>query len=110
MADRVGVISKGELILVEEKAELMHKLGKKQLTLQLLQEPLDGDSRRRSPATQLALLERRRSAAPTPTTRRPSATGIAAAARRRSSDAGIGFKDLADQAELARGHLRQTGE
>jgi ABC-2 type transport system ATP-binding protein len=39
MADRVGVISKGELILVEQKAELMHKLGKKQLTLQLL-EPL----------------------------------------------------------------------
>ena len=35
MADRVGVISKGELILVEEKAELMRKLGKKQLTLQL---------------------------------------------------------------------------
>jgi ABC-2 type transport system ATP-binding protein len=35
MADRVGVISKGALILVEEKAELMRKLGKKQLTLQL---------------------------------------------------------------------------
>jgi len=35
MADRIGVISKGELILVEDKAELMHKLGKKQLTLQL---------------------------------------------------------------------------
>jgi len=35
MADRVGVINKGELILVEEKAELMRKLGKKQLTLQL---------------------------------------------------------------------------
>ena len=35
MADRVGVISKGEIILVEEKAELMHKLGKKQLILQL---------------------------------------------------------------------------
>jgi ABC-2 type transport system ATP-binding protein len=35
MADRVGVIAKGELILVEEKAELMHKLGKKQLVLQL---------------------------------------------------------------------------
>ncbi len=35
MADRVGVISKGELILVEEKAELMHKLGRKQLTLHL---------------------------------------------------------------------------
>jgi len=35
MADRVGVIAKGELILVEEKAELMRKLGKKQLVLQL---------------------------------------------------------------------------
>jgi ABC-2 type transport system ATP-binding protein len=39
MADRVGVISKGELILVEDKATLMKKLGKKQLTLNL-QEPL----------------------------------------------------------------------
>ena len=35
MADRVGVISKGELILVEEKSALMQKLGKKQLTLTL---------------------------------------------------------------------------
>jgi ABC-2 type transport system ATP-binding protein len=35
MADRIGIISKGELILVEDKAELMHKLGKKQLTLHL---------------------------------------------------------------------------
>jgi ABC-2 type transport system ATP-binding protein len=35
MADRVGVINKGEIILVEDKAELMRKLGKKQLTLQL---------------------------------------------------------------------------
>ena len=40
MADRIGVINHGELILVEEKAELMRKLGKKQLTLQL-QAPLD---------------------------------------------------------------------
>jgi ABC-2 type transport system ATP-binding protein len=39
MADRVGVISKGELILVEEKTALMKKLGKKQLTLHL-QEPM----------------------------------------------------------------------
>ena len=37
MADRVGVINKGEIILVEEKAELMRKLGQKQLTLQLVQ-------------------------------------------------------------------------
>ncbi len=35
MADRVGVINKGELILVEEKSALMKKLGKKQLTLEL---------------------------------------------------------------------------
>jgi ABC-2 type transport system ATP-binding protein len=35
LADRIGVIHKGELILVEDKAELIRKLGKKQLTLQL---------------------------------------------------------------------------
>jgi ABC-2 type transport system ATP-binding protein len=39
MADRIGVISKGEIILVEEKSVLMRKLGRKQLTLQL-QAPL----------------------------------------------------------------------
>ena len=39
MADRVGVISKGELILVEDKVSLMKKLGKKQLTLNL-QKPM----------------------------------------------------------------------
>jgi ABC-2 type transport system ATP-binding protein len=38
MADRVGVINKGEIILVEEKAALMNKLGRKQLTLHLLHE------------------------------------------------------------------------
>jgi len=35
MADRVGVINKGEIMLVEDKNELMRKLGRKQLTLQL---------------------------------------------------------------------------
>ncbi len=39
MADRIGVINKGELILVEDKIRLMRKLGKKQLTLHL-QEPM----------------------------------------------------------------------
>ena len=39
MADRIGVMSKGEIILVEDKDALMHKLGKKQLTLHL-QSPL----------------------------------------------------------------------
>ncbi len=48
MADRIGVINKGELILVEDKAVLMRKLGKKQLTLtlrtplQALPEALEG--------------------------------------------------------------------
>ena len=37
MADRIGVINKGEIVLVENKAELMRKLGKKQLTLHLQQ-------------------------------------------------------------------------
>jgi ABC-2 type transport system ATP-binding protein len=37
MADRIGVIRQGKLILVEPKADLMHQLGKKQLTLQLHQ-------------------------------------------------------------------------
>ena len=50
MADRIGVISKGEIILVEDKAELMRKLGKKQLTLQL-QHPLDAYPARSSPPT-----------------------------------------------------------
>ena len=39
MADRIGVINRGELIVVEDKVRLMHKLGKRQLTLQL-QSPL----------------------------------------------------------------------
>src|SRR5690606_34731048 len=40
MADRIGVIRKGEIILVEDKDTLMRKLGKKQLSLQL-QRPLE---------------------------------------------------------------------
>jgi ABC-2 type transport system ATP-binding protein len=39
MADRIGVVNQGELIVVEEKRALMKKLGKKQLTLHLV-EPL----------------------------------------------------------------------
>jgi len=37
MADRIGIINKGELIVVEEKTKLMQKLGKRQLTLNLLE-------------------------------------------------------------------------
>lgn len=36
MADRIGVINKGEMILVEDKVTLLHKLGQKKLTIQLL--------------------------------------------------------------------------
>jgi ABC-2 type transport system ATP-binding protein len=39
MADRIGVINKGRLILVEEKSILMQKMGKRQMTLEL-QEPM----------------------------------------------------------------------
>lgn len=41
MADRIGVIRQGELILVEEKATLMRKLGRKQLTLELQEQMLN---------------------------------------------------------------------
>jgi ABC-2 type transport system ATP-binding protein len=41
MADRIGVVNKGELIVVEEKTALMKKLGKKQLTLHLLEPMTD---------------------------------------------------------------------
>ena len=71
MADRIGVINKGEIILVEEKAELMRKLGKKQLTLQLQKQ-----ARRRPGATsphQLDAVARRASSSSTPTTPRASA-------------------------------------
>ncbi len=50
MADRIGVINKGEIILVEDKAGLMQKLGKKQLKLHL-QGRIDDDSAGISPPT-----------------------------------------------------------
>ena len=56
MADRVGVINGGEIILVENKTELMRKLGKKQLVLQLsapmttLPDALDGHRLELSPS------------------------------------------------------------
>ncbi len=40
MAERIGIINKGRIVLVEEKTRLMRQLGKKQLTLHL-QQPLD---------------------------------------------------------------------
>ena len=107
MADRIGVINKGELILVEDKAALMRKLGKKQLTLHL-QEPLAARARRACRRTAGAR-RRRRTSSSTPSTRRPSSTGIADLLRE-LDELGIDFKDLQTERELARGHLRQPGE
>ncbi|HEX8569539.1 MAG TPA: ABC transporter ATP-binding protein [Caulobacteraceae bacterium] len=90
MADRVGVISKGEIILVEEKTVLMRKLGRKELTL-VLQEPLaavppelsEWDLQLKADGNELvygfdANAER---------------TGVPSLLRR-MTDAGIAFKDL----------------
>jgi len=90
MADRIGVINKGELILVEEKSKLMKKLGKKQLTLNLLK-PLEAIPRELS-EWRLAL-----NAAGTELEYTFDAdeehAGIPALLRR-VSDLGIAFKDL----------------
>jgi ABC-2 type transport system ATP-binding protein len=90
MADRIGVINKGELVVVEEKAKLMRKLGKKQLTLHL-QEPMTAVPAElsgwplllRSGGTEL---EYNFDA-------HEESTGIAPLLKR-LADLGIGFKDL----------------
>ena len=90
MADRIGIISKGELILVEDKIELMRKLGKKQLTLHLI-EKLDA-----IPASlagrQLALANDGRELTYTYDTQ-AERTGITALLRS-LHEAGIRFRDL----------------
>ena len=90
MADRIGVINKGEIILVEEKAELMRKLGKKQLTLQL-QNKLDAIPEALS-ARSLALSESGMELVYTYDTQGERAR--IATLLKDLSDLGIGFKDL----------------
>jgi len=90
MADRIGVISKGELILVEEKTELMKKLGKKQMTLHL-QEPMT-----RIPAGLSdwhLILKDSGNELEYNFDAREEGTGIPTLLRR-LSELGIGFKDL----------------
>lgn len=90
MADRVGVILNGELILVEKTADLMQKLGKKTLTLQL-QEPLaalppelaDWSLTLQGDGTELEYVFDSNA----------EKTGVPSLMRR-LSDLGIGFKDL----------------
>ena len=91
MADRIGVINKGEIILVENKTELMHKLGKKQLTLQLHQQldALPAELARHH----LALVRRTATSWSTPTTPKASAPASPACCRT-SMPAGVRFKDL----------------
>jgi ABC-2 type transport system ATP-binding protein len=90
MADRVGVINKGEIILVEDKAELMRKLGRKQLTLQL-QQPLAAVPPRLAPY-RLSLAAGGRELVYTYDTQ-AERTGITGLLDDLAS-AGIGFKDL----------------
>ena len=90
MADRVGVISKGRLILVEEKAELMRKMGQKQLTLHL-QAPLTAVPEALAPHN-LALRAGGNELVYTYDTR-GERTGITALMRDLSA-AGIRFRDL----------------
>jgi ABC-2 type transport system ATP-binding protein len=90
MADRVGVISKGELIVVEEKSSLMKKLGKKELTLNLSEvmetippELADWDLTLQADGHELRYVFDANA----------EKTGVPSLLRR-MSDAGIGFKDL----------------
>ena len=91
MADRVGVILKGELVMVEDKAVLMKKLGRKTLTLQL-QEPLttlppelaDWDLSLKADGAELEYVFDSNA----------ERTGVPSLMRR-LSDLGVGFKDLA---------------
>ena len=90
MADRIGVINRGELILVENKSELMRKLGKKQLGLQLHQ-PLHAIPRELA-AFNLELSEAGHTLTYTYDTQ-ADPTGIVALLAALSA-ANIGFKDL----------------
>jgi ABC-2 type transport system ATP-binding protein len=90
MADRIGVIRKGELVVVEDKDVLMRKLGKKQLTLQL-QVPLERIPKSLA-AEPLELADDGNALVYTFDTQ-AERTGIATLLRR-LGDEGIGFKDL----------------
>jgi ABC-2 type transport system ATP-binding protein len=90
MAERIGVINRGEIILVEEKAELMRKLGRKQLTLEL-QQAIQAIPEELSPY-RLTLANGGRELVYTYDTQ-ASRTGITALLDDLGR-AGIGFKDL----------------
>ena len=104
MADRIGVINHGEIILVEEKAELMRKLGKKQMTRAApraahgaagISGALPARAARRWPRARLYLRHAQRTHGNHDAARR--------ARRRRHS-----LQGSLDDAELARGDLRES--
>ena len=106
MADRVGVINKGEIILVEDKAALMHKLGEKRLTLALrkrlerVPDELGGFNLSLSAdGSELVYTF----------AREDGETGIAPLMRR-LADLKIDFRDLEHQGKFARRDLRQPGQ
>ncbi len=90
MADRVGVISKGEIVLVEEKHALMEKLGKKELRIEL-QEPIDLIPE--ALASYGLILSEDRTAITYSFDARHEGTGIAALMRQ-LANTGLDFKDL----------------
>ena len=105
MADRVGVINNGRIVLVEDKAALMRKLGKRRLTL-TLQRAAAGAARR---ARRLAA--RARGRRPSPLYRFDADaedTGVPTLLRR-LGELGVDFKDLDTTTEHARGHFRRSG-
>ena len=103
MADRVGVISKGELIVVEEKTSLMKKLGKKELTLNLT-EVMDVDSARARRMEPRAAGRRPRIALRVRRQCRADRRALAAAADERRRHR---LQGPPHPAELAGGHFRQ---
>ncbi len=106
MADRIGVISKGRIILVEDKDVLMRKLGKKQLTLSAA-EPARGHSGGARRLSARALGRRLRAHLHL---RRPGRADRHRAAAARARRARHRLQGPALERELARGHLRQPGE
>ncbi len=106
MADRIGVINKGELMLVEDKADLMRKLGKKAADAAAAGTAARR-ARRRWPATALELGGERQRAGlhlRRPWRARPASPPCCGAQRGRHR-----LQGPADQPELARGHLREPG-
>ena len=109
MADRVGVIRQGKIILVEDKATLMRKLGKKRLTLQL-EPPLTQLPPRLAAISGLTLAAGRRRAQLRlrPGRHEGRRSGAARGAARLAARGGRAGQGPRDGAELARRDLRQS--